>query len=50
MADIVLVNPKFEPSFWGMEHAMPLFGERANLPTACLPLRSLCLSDNGPPG
>ena len=38
MADIVLVNPKFEPSFWGMEHAMPLFGKRANLPTACLPL------------
>src|SRR5262245_11201798 len=38
MADIVLVHPKFEPSFWGMEHAMPLFGKRANLPTACLPL------------
>ena len=38
MADIVLINPRFEPSFWGMEHAMPLFGRRANLPVACLPL------------
>ena len=38
MADIVLINPRFEPSFWGMEHAMPLFGKRANLPVACLPL------------
>jgi len=38
MADIVLINPRFEASFWGMEHAMPLFGKRANLPVACLPL------------
>ena len=38
MAEIVLINPRFEPSFWGMEHAMPLFGKKANLPVACLPL------------
>src|SRR5688572_2452813 len=38
MADIVLVNPAFEMSFWGMEHAMPFFGKKANLPVACLPL------------
>ena len=38
MADIVLINPRFEPSFWGMEHALPLFGKKANLPVACLPL------------
>jgi radical SAM superfamily enzyme YgiQ (UPF0313 family) len=38
MADIVLVNPRFEVSYWGMEHALPLFGKRCNLPTACLPL------------
>ena len=38
MADIVLINPRFEVSFWGMEHAMPLFGKKANLPVACLPL------------
>ncbi len=38
MADIVLINPRFEVSFWGMEHALPLLGKRANLPVACLPL------------
>lgn len=38
MADIVLINPRFEVSFWGMEHALPLMGKRANLPVACLPL------------
>ena len=38
MADIVLVNPKFEVSYWGLEHALPFFGKRVNLPVACLPL------------
>jgi hypothetical protein len=38
MADIVLINPKFEVSYWGMEHALPFIGKRANLPVACLPL------------
>jgi radical SAM superfamily enzyme YgiQ (UPF0313 family) len=38
MADIVLINPRFEISFWGMENALPLVGKRANLPVACLPL------------
>jgi radical SAM superfamily enzyme YgiQ (UPF0313 family) len=38
MADIVLVNPRFEVSYWGFEHALPLVHKRANLPTACLPL------------
>jgi radical SAM superfamily enzyme YgiQ (UPF0313 family) len=38
MADIVLINPRFEVSYWGFEHALPLLGKRANLPTACLPL------------
>lgn len=38
MADIVLVNPRFEASYWGFEHALPLVRKRANLPTACLPL------------
>jgi len=38
MADIVLVNPRFELSYWGFEHALPLVRKRANLPTACLPL------------
>src|SRR5205807_1236490 len=38
MADIVLVNPQFEASYWGLEYALPLFGKKANLPVACLPL------------
>ncbi len=38
MADIMLINPRFEISYWGMEHALPLLGKRANLPVACLPL------------
>ena len=38
MADIVLINPRFDVSFWGMEFAMPYFGKGANLPVACLPL------------
>ena len=38
MADIVIVNPRFDLSFWGMERCMGLLGKRANLPVACLPL------------
>ncbi len=38
MADIVLINPRFEVSFWGMEYALPFMGKRANLPVASLPL------------
>jgi len=38
MADIVLINPRFEVSYWGMEYALPFMGKRANLPVSCLPL------------
>jgi radical SAM superfamily enzyme YgiQ (UPF0313 family) len=38
VADIVLINPKFEVSFWGFEHALPFFGKRSNVPVAALPL------------
>lgn len=38
MAKIVLINPRFDASYWGLEHALPIFGKRANLPVACLPL------------
>jgi radical SAM superfamily enzyme YgiQ (UPF0313 family) len=38
MADIVLINPRFEASFWGLEYALPLLGKRATLPVAALPL------------
>jgi radical SAM superfamily enzyme YgiQ (UPF0313 family) len=38
MANIVLINPRFEISFWGLENALPLMGKRAALPVAALPL------------
>ncbi|KEA07893.1 B12-binding domain-containing radical SAM protein [Agrobacterium rhizogenes] len=38
MAHIVIINPRFETSYWGLEHALPLFDVKANLPVACLPL------------
>ena len=38
MADIVLISPRFEMSYWGLEHALPLMGRRANMPPAALPL------------
>jgi radical SAM superfamily enzyme YgiQ (UPF0313 family) len=38
MADIVIVNPRFDISFWGMEKCVRMLGKRANLPVACLPL------------
>ena len=28
MADIVIINPRFDISFWGMEHCMSMFGKR----------------------
>src|ERR1700741_1414750 len=38
MAAIVLINPRFEISYWGLEHAMPFLGVKAILPVANLPL------------
>jgi radical SAM superfamily enzyme YgiQ (UPF0313 family) len=46
MPDIVLINPRFEVSFWGMEHALPLLGKRAPMPVSSLPL----LAALTPPG
>ena len=34
MADIVLINPRFEASYWGLEHALPFW---ANEPTCPWP-------------
>jgi len=34
MADIVLINPRFDVSYWGLEHALPFLGKRANMPVA----------------
>jgi radical SAM superfamily enzyme YgiQ (UPF0313 family) len=38
MADIIIVNPRFEVSYWGLEHSLPFFGKKANMPVGCLPL------------
>ncbi|MDB5311200.1 MAG: Fe-S oxidoreductase [Gemmataceae bacterium] len=38
MADIVIINPKFEVSFWGFEFALPVFGKKANMAVGALPL------------
>ena len=38
VADIVIINPKFEASFWGFEHALPIFGKKANMAVGALPL------------
>src|SRR6516225_10418574 len=46
MADIVLINPRFEISYWGLEHAMPFLGVKAAMPVANLPL----LAALTPPG
>ncbi|HWF85665.1 MAG TPA: radical SAM protein [Vicinamibacterales bacterium] len=37
-ADIALINPRFEASYWGLERALPLFGKRTAMPVASLPL------------
>jgi len=38
VADIVLINPRFDVSFWGLEHVLPYLGKRANMPPGSLPL------------
>jgi radical SAM superfamily enzyme YgiQ (UPF0313 family) len=38
MAEIVLINPRYSISFWGMEHSLPIFRKRANMPMQSLPL------------
>ena len=38
MSHIVLINPRFDVSYWGLEYALPIFARRANVPPICLPL------------
>ena len=38
MADIVLISPSFEPSYWGIDYAMPFLDSTAILPVMALPL------------
>jgi radical SAM superfamily enzyme YgiQ (UPF0313 family) len=46
MASIVIINPRFDSSFWGMEHCIGLLGKRANLPVACLALLAALVPDH----
>jgi radical SAM superfamily enzyme YgiQ (UPF0313 family) len=46
MADIVIINPRFDISFWGMENCIGLLGKRANLPVACLALLAALVPDH----
>jgi hypothetical protein len=38
LADIVLINPRFYPTYWGLDYAMPFFRKKAILPPLNLPL------------
>ena len=38
MAQIVIINPRFSTSYWGLEHAVPFLAAKAVLPVASLPL------------
>jgi radical SAM superfamily enzyme YgiQ (UPF0313 family) len=38
MADIVLISPRFRPSYWGLDYAMPMLDGKAILPVMALPL------------
>ena len=46
MARICLINPRFQTSFWGLDHAMPLLGKKCNMPVLALPV----LAGLTPPG
>jgi radical SAM superfamily enzyme YgiQ (UPF0313 family) len=38
MADIILINPRFSPSYWGLNYAMPLLDAKAAMAPINLPL------------
>src|SRR3954462_5929929 len=38
MADIVLISPKFHPTYWGFDYALPLFRKSALMPPLNLAL------------
>jgi radical SAM superfamily enzyme YgiQ (UPF0313 family) len=43
MADVVLINPKFYPTYWNLDYALPLFRKQALLPPMNLSiLAALC--------
>ena len=38
MKDIVLISPRFEPSFFGFQYVLPILGAKSSSPPAALPL------------
>ena len=46
MARICIINPRFEVSFWGLNHGLPLLGKKSNMPVLALPT----LAGLTPPG
>jgi radical SAM superfamily enzyme YgiQ (UPF0313 family) len=46
MKSIVLINPRFDVSYFGFEYALPIIGVKASQPVTCLPL----LAALTPPG
>ena len=46
MARICLINPRFQTSFWGLNHGMSLLGKKSNMPVLALPV----LAGLTPPG
>src|SRR5690242_17082875 len=38
MADIVLIQPKFHPTYWGFDYALPMFRKGAFIPPLNLAL------------
>jgi len=46
MAEIVLINPRFTPSYWGWEHALPMLRAKALFP----PINLTLLAALTPPG
>src|SRR2546423_7099554 len=45
MADIILINPRFDPTYWGLDYALPFFRKAAVLP----PLNLALLAGLTPP-
>jgi radical SAM superfamily enzyme YgiQ (UPF0313 family) len=38
MARICLINPRFDISFWGLNHGLPLLRKKSNMPVLALPV------------
>jgi len=38
MARICFINPRFQTSFWGLNHGLPIMGKKSNMPVLALPV------------